>query len=146
MPNFSVVIAALTRSIFSRGVGDLEKLEQVSAGYATRERFLTELTLDPPEASGAEAGAPLLDEDYIILSTIHSAKGQEWDVVFILNNIATATLTCLRLQKKPRRSRPRSLVEGVDRGYAFAACGSLGRLGRLQALQAAPLQVSRLTP
>ena len=65
--------------------GDLEKLEHISAGYATRERFLTELTLDPPEATGAEAGAPLLDEDYLILSTIHSAKGQEWDVVFILN-------------------------------------------------------------
>jgi DNA helicase-2/ATP-dependent DNA helicase PcrA len=66
-------------------VGDLEKLEQISVGYATRERFLTELTLDPPESTGAEAGTPLLDEDYLILSTIHSAKGQEWDVVFILN-------------------------------------------------------------
>ena len=66
-------------------VGDLEKLEQIAAGYATRERFLTELTLDPPGATGAEAGAPLLDEDYLILSTIHSAKGQEWDVVYILN-------------------------------------------------------------
>jgi DNA helicase-2/ATP-dependent DNA helicase PcrA len=66
-------------------IGDLEKLEQISAGYATRERFLTELTLDPPEASGAEASTPLLDEDYLVLSTIHSAKGQEWDVVFILN-------------------------------------------------------------
>jgi DNA helicase II / ATP-dependent DNA helicase PcrA len=65
--------------------GDLEKLEQISAGYATRERFLTELALDPPEASGAEAGVPVLDEDYLILSTIHSAKGQEWDVVFVLN-------------------------------------------------------------
>ncbi len=66
-------------------VGDLEKLDQISAGYETRERFLTELTLDPPEATGAEAGSPLLDEDYLILSTIHSAKGQEWDAVFILN-------------------------------------------------------------
>src|ERR1700730_2222809 len=66
-------------------IGDLEKLEQIAAGYATRERFLTELTLDPPDATGAEAGAPLLDEDYLILSTIHSAKGQEWDAVFILN-------------------------------------------------------------
>jgi DNA helicase II / ATP-dependent DNA helicase PcrA len=66
-------------------VGDLEKLEQIAAGYARRERFLTELTLDPPGATGAEAGAPLLDEDYLILSTIHSAKGQEWDVVYILN-------------------------------------------------------------
>jgi DNA helicase-2/ATP-dependent DNA helicase PcrA len=66
-------------------IGDLEKLEQIAAGYATRERFLTELTLDPPEATGAEADPPLLDEDYLILSTIHSAKGQEWDAVFILN-------------------------------------------------------------
>ena len=46
-------------------VGDLEKLEQIAAVYATRERFLTELTLDPPEATGAEAGAPLLDEDML---------------------------------------------------------------------------------
>ena len=66
-------------------LGDLEKLEQIAAGYATRERFLTELTLDPPDATGSEAGTPLLDEDYLILSTIHSAKGQEWDAVFILN-------------------------------------------------------------
>jgi DNA helicase II / ATP-dependent DNA helicase PcrA len=65
--------------------GDLDQLEQIASGYASRERFLTELTLDPPDASGAEAARPLLDEDYLILSTIHSAKGQEWDTVFILN-------------------------------------------------------------
>lgn len=65
--------------------GDLEKLEQIAAGYATRERFLSELTLDPPEVTGAEAEAPSLDEDYLILSTIHSAKGQEWSAVFVLN-------------------------------------------------------------
>jgi ATP-dependent DNA helicase UvrD/PcrA len=65
--------------------GDLDQLEQIAAGYVTRERFLTELTLDPPDASGAEAGRPRLDEDYLILSTIHSAKGQEWDAVFVLN-------------------------------------------------------------
>jgi DNA helicase-2/ATP-dependent DNA helicase PcrA len=65
--------------------GDLDQLEQIASDYANRERFLTELTLDPPDASGAEAGRPLLDEDYLILSTIHSAKGQEWDTVFILN-------------------------------------------------------------
>ena len=64
---------------------DLDQLEQIAAGYVTRERFLTELTLDPPDASGAEAGRPQLDEDYLILSTIHSAKGQEWDAVFVLN-------------------------------------------------------------
>ena len=65
--------------------GDLEQLEQIAGGFESRERFLSELTLDPPSATGAEAGPPYLDEDYLILSTIHSAKGQEWDAVFVLN-------------------------------------------------------------
>ncbi|MEA2918933.1 MAG: ATP-dependent helicase UvrD/PcrA [Bradyrhizobium sp.] len=64
---------------------DLLQLEQIAAGYSSRERFLTELTLDPPDATSDQAGLPLLDEDYLILSTIHSAKGQEWRSVFILN-------------------------------------------------------------
>jgi DNA helicase-2/ATP-dependent DNA helicase PcrA len=64
---------------------DLLQLEQIAAAAPSRERFLTELTLDPPDAAGGEAGAPLLDEDYLILSTIHSAKGQEWRSVFVLN-------------------------------------------------------------
>ena len=64
---------------------DLEQLEQISGRYPTRERFLTELTLNPPSAAGDQAGDPLLDEDYLILSTVHSAKGQEWDAVFLLN-------------------------------------------------------------
>jgi DNA helicase-2/ATP-dependent DNA helicase PcrA len=64
---------------------DLEQLEQIAAGFEGRERFLSELTLDPPGATGTEAGPPLLDEDYLILSTIHSAKGQEWDAVYVLN-------------------------------------------------------------
>jgi DNA helicase-2/ATP-dependent DNA helicase PcrA len=64
---------------------DLEQLERIAGQYGTRERFLTELTLDPPSATGDEAGPPLLDEDYLVLSTIHSAKGQEWDAVYVLN-------------------------------------------------------------
>ena len=64
---------------------DLEQLEQISGRYPTRERFLTELTLDPPSAAGDRAGDPLLDEDYLVLSTVHSAKGQEWEAVFVLN-------------------------------------------------------------
>lgn len=64
---------------------DLEQLEQISGRYPTRERFLTELTLDPPAAGGDLAGDPLLDEDYLILSTVHSAKGQEWEAVYLLN-------------------------------------------------------------
>ncbi|WP_421590448.1 ATP-dependent helicase [Shinella sp. M27] len=67
--------------------GDLLQLEQIAGGYPSRERFLTELTLDPPDATSDQAGVPLLDEDYLILSTIHSAKGQEWRSVFMLNVI-----------------------------------------------------------
>ncbi len=66
-------------------LSDVQQLEQISGEYKSRERFLTELTLDPPSASGDLAGEPLLDEDYLILSTIHSSKGQEWDAVFVLN-------------------------------------------------------------
>ena len=64
---------------------DLLQLEQIASGYASRERFLTELTLDPPDATSDQSGLPLLDEDYLILSTIHSAKGQEWKSVYMLN-------------------------------------------------------------
>ena len=66
-------------------LGDLDALEQIAAKFATREQFLTELSLDPPQATGDLAGPPLMDEDYLVLSTIHSAKGQEWDSVYILN-------------------------------------------------------------
>jgi DNA helicase II / ATP-dependent DNA helicase PcrA len=65
--------------------GDLDQLARIAAGYPSRTRFLTDLTLDPPSATSDEAGAALLDEDYLILSTIHSAKGQEWKSVFVLN-------------------------------------------------------------
>jgi DNA helicase II / ATP-dependent DNA helicase PcrA len=68
-------------------LGDLLQLEQIAAAYPSRERFLTELTLDPPEATSDQSGIPLLDEDYLILSTIHSAKGQEWTSVFVLNAV-----------------------------------------------------------
>jgi DNA helicase-2/ATP-dependent DNA helicase PcrA len=66
-------------------LADLQQLEQIAAGYPSRERFLTELTLDPPEATSDRSGPPLRDEDYLILSTIHSAKGQEWKSVYALN-------------------------------------------------------------
>ena len=66
---------------------DLIQLSQIAQTHPSRERFLTELTLDPPDATSDEAGTPLLDEDYLILSTIHSAKGQEWKSVFVLNTV-----------------------------------------------------------
>jgi DNA helicase-2/ATP-dependent DNA helicase PcrA len=66
-------------------IGDLDQLEQLSQQYPSRERFITELTLDPPQVTSDLSGSPLLDEDYLVLSTIHSAKGMEWDTVFLLN-------------------------------------------------------------
>ena len=65
--------------------GDLVQLVRIADGFASRTSFLTELTLDPPQATSDLAGAPLQDDDYLILSTIHSAKGQEWRSVFVLN-------------------------------------------------------------
>ena len=67
--------------------GDIAQLAQIARTYPSRQRFLTELTLDPPDATSDEAGVPLRDEDYLILSTIHSAKGQEWNAVTLLNAV-----------------------------------------------------------
>jgi DNA helicase-2/ATP-dependent DNA helicase PcrA len=64
---------------------DIRQLARIAASYPSRQRFLTELTLDPPSATSDEAGVPMLDEDYLILSTMHSAKGQEWNAVSVLN-------------------------------------------------------------
>ena len=66
-------------------LGDLIQLERLAHQFATRDQFLAELALDPPAVTGDLAGTPYLDEDYLILSTVHSAKGQEWDAVYILN-------------------------------------------------------------
>ena len=64
---------------------DLIQLERIAQQFATREQFLTELALDPPQATGDLSGMPNLDEDWLVLSTVHSAKGQEWDAVYVLN-------------------------------------------------------------
>ncbi len=68
-----------------RRASDLEQLEQLSVQYPSRERFLTELTVDPPTLTSEQSRDASNDEEYVILSTIHSAKGQEWDIVYVLN-------------------------------------------------------------
>ena len=64
---------------------DLEQLELIAARYRNRRRMLLEMALDPPNSTQDLAGAPLLDDDYLVLSTIHSAKGLEWDVVHVIH-------------------------------------------------------------
>ena len=64
---------------------DLQQLEQMAARYLSRQDFLTDLALDPPSSTSDLAGPPLLDEDYLTLSTIHSAKGGEWSSVHVIH-------------------------------------------------------------
>jgi len=64
---------------------DLEQLEQISSNFPSRLSLLTDLTLDPPQSTQDLAGPPLMEEDYLILSTIHSAKGCEWDCVYVIH-------------------------------------------------------------
>lgn len=64
---------------------DLEQLEVVAGRFEDRTTFLADLTLDPPSSTQDLPADPLLDEDYLILSTIHSAKGLEWDAVYVLH-------------------------------------------------------------
>jgi DNA helicase-2/ATP-dependent DNA helicase PcrA len=64
---------------------DLEQIEALAARSQSRSQFLAELVLDPPAYTQELAGPPLLDEDYLILSTMHSAKGLEFDVVYVIH-------------------------------------------------------------
>lgn len=64
---------------------DLEQLEQIAARFKDRQTFLAQITLDPPNSTQDLAGTPELNDDFLVLSTIHSAKGLEWDVVFVIN-------------------------------------------------------------
>ena len=104
-------------------LADLEQLELLSGQYPSRERFLTELTLDPPHATSDLAGRPTLDEDYLVLSTIHSAKGMEWDTVYVLNVVDG--------------SFPSEFATGRARahrgGAAAAVCGADARAERAAA-------------
>jgi DNA helicase-2/ATP-dependent DNA helicase PcrA len=66
-------------------VNDLKQLESIAARYQSRSEFLSEMALDPPTSTQELPADPFLDEDYLVLSTIHSAKGLEWDSVFVIH-------------------------------------------------------------
>ncbi len=66
-------------------LADIDQLAAGAAAYGSRSRFLTELTLDPPSRTSDQAGPPHLDDDWLTLSTIHSAKGLEWRSVHLLH-------------------------------------------------------------
>lgn len=64
---------------------DLVSLEQIASGYHLRRDFLVDLQLDPPTSTSDLAGPPHREEDWLVLSTIHSAKGCEWDAVYLIH-------------------------------------------------------------
>jgi DNA helicase-2/ATP-dependent DNA helicase PcrA len=80
-------LAPLVAARYTDGAVRLNDLEQLVA--AAREasalgHFVSELVIDPPVSSSDLAGPPHLDEDYLVLSTVHSAKGLEWQAVHVL--------------------------------------------------------------
>ena len=66
-------------------LSDLEQLVAAARESADLRQFVSELVIDPPISSSDFAGPPLLDEDYLVLSTVHSAKGLEWQDVHVLS-------------------------------------------------------------
>jgi DNA helicase-2/ATP-dependent DNA helicase PcrA len=69
---------------WSARVADYEQLLAASRGASDIRHFVSELVLDPPSSSADLAGPPHLDEDYLVLSTVHSAKGLEWEAVHLI--------------------------------------------------------------
>jgi DNA helicase-2/ATP-dependent DNA helicase PcrA len=65
-------------------LADLDQLQHIAAGYPSRAAFLSELALEPPSSTQDLAGPEAGEDDLLVLSTAHSAKGREWDVVFVI--------------------------------------------------------------
>jgi UvrD-like helicase family protein len=108
--------------------GDLDQLEQIASGYASRERFLTELTLDPPDASGAEAARPLLDEDYLILSTIHCKGAGVGHCVYPQSCGRLHTLGHGDRQTRADRRGAPATLRGDDAGAGTPSSGAASAL------------------
>jgi len=66
-------------------LADFDALAGLAADYPNLDNFLADLTLDPPSSTGDLAGKPSVDDDWLTLSTVHSAKGGEWDVVHLIH-------------------------------------------------------------
>ena len=106
---------------------DLEQLELIAARYRNRHRMLLEMALDPPHSTQDLAGPPLLDDDYLVLSTIHSAKGLEWDAVHVIHaadgNIPSdmATGSAEEIEEE-RRLFYVALTRAKNRLYVYFPC------------------------
>ena len=66
-------------------LADFDALTRIAADAPNAHQPVADLTLDPPTSTGDLAGSPSLDDDWITLSTVHSAKGGEWGVVHVIH-------------------------------------------------------------
>jgi len=89
----AAIVAVLTPLLVIRyadhapRLADLNRLVGAAAAAPSLAEFLAGLTLDPPASTGDLAGPPHLDDDYLVLSTVHSAKGLEWDRVHVIHAV-----------------------------------------------------------
>jgi DNA helicase II / ATP-dependent DNA helicase PcrA len=65
-------------------LADLDQLQTIATGYPDRSAFLAALALEPPQATSDLGFGSASDDDTLVLSTAHSAKGREWDAVFVI--------------------------------------------------------------
>jgi DNA helicase-2/ATP-dependent DNA helicase PcrA len=66
-------------------LADFDALARLAADAPDATQLVADLTLDPPTSTGDLAGSPSLDDDWLTLSTVHSAKGGEWGVVHLIH-------------------------------------------------------------
>ena len=69
---------------YPKRMRDLDHLQTIAEGYQEVETFLSDLALEPPDGSVAGVEATDRDDERLVLSTIHSAKGLEWQCVFVI--------------------------------------------------------------
>ena len=72
---------------FSKREKDLDHFEYLSTQYSNLEDFISDLALEPPDASVEGMYKKNSDDEALTISTIHSAKGLEWDSVFIIGAV-----------------------------------------------------------
>ena len=100
---------------------DLEQLEQIAGRWRSRRRMLMEMALDPPNSTQDFAGPPVLDDDYLVLSTIHSAKGLEWDAVYVIHAADGNIPSDMATKDRRRRGRGAAVVlRRLDAGQELA--------------------------
>ncbi len=90
-------------------IADLERLADAAATRPSLHEALVELALDPPVSGSDLAGPPRLDDDYLVISTVHSAKGLEWPVVHLPHLVDGAVPSDMALSSREGLAEERRL-------------------------------------